>query len=167
MFFVYLKSHLSNCFWNSLVKSPCMARYWMHGYHRLQFFLRKTKLNTRQAPCAIAFTDAHPLSWLQVLWIQRAEMYFHPPPSSVSALTQIRQLPPHSSAALLKIQKSFSTTANSKQSVSLLFRGTLEVRGRRKDIHLVVLWLSSKMKKNLRLPKTYHGMVCLLQKHYN
>lgn len=42
----------------------------MHEYHRLQFFLCKTKLNTRKAPYAIAVADAHPLSWLQVLGIQ-------------------------------------------------------------------------------------------------
>lgn len=33
----------------------------------LQFFLGKTKSNTGKAPCAISFTDAHPVSWLHVL----------------------------------------------------------------------------------------------------
>lgn len=78
--------------------------------------------------------------------------YFHPPPSSVSVLTQIRQVCPYSFSALLKIQKSLV-------QLSFFFHRSLQVRGRRKNIHLVALWLSSKTKKkNLKFPKTHHSM---------
>lgn len=86
----------------------------MHGYHRLQFFLCKTKLNTRKAPCTIAIADAHPLSWLQVLGIQRAEdvlsSSFH---LSLSANTSKAGLPLFFLRPF-KDMEIFSTTANSK-----------------------------------------------------
>lgn len=143
MFLVYLKSHLLNWFWNSLTKSPCMAGYWRHGYHPLQVFLSKTKLNTRKAPCAIAFTDAHPLSWLQVLWTQRADYV-------LSSSSQLRLSANTNKAGLplffLRLIKD-----------TVLLQDSSKVRGRRKDRHLVLLWLSSKTKK-LKLPKISQSM---------
>lgn len=103
-----------------------MAGHSMHGYHHLQVFLSKTKQNTRKALCAIAFTDAHPLSGLQVLRIQRAEDVLSSSSQlSLSANTNKAGLPLFFFCPF-KDKEIFSTTANSKQFVSLFLHRTLQ-----------------------------------------
>lgn len=70
---------------------------------------------------------------------------------SVSVLTQMRHICPYSSSALSKILKSSVELWIQNNLCYCSFTELFTVRGRRKNIHLVVLWLSS-----FKLSKTYH-----------
>lgn len=115
-----------------------MVGYQMYEYHHLQFFLSKTKLNIRKVLCAIALTGAHPPSCPQVLYTARAE-------DELSSSSELCLSANTTRAGLKGWRKNkgkdtgiFSTTANSKSSLSLFSHRTLQVKGRRRDIHFIV-----------------------------